>query len=198
MIFATDEIIKIWLTPNPYSRPKKSMEVRGIALHWVENPGQKAWAVRNYFENRKYGERGYGSTHFIIDDQDVIQCIPLDEIGYHVGASHYTPFALKHFGPYPNKYLIGIEMCHPDWTGEYTPATMHKTELLCRDLCIKFAINPIEKIVTHHAITGKETFAGACPKWFTEHPDELDDFRLRVKAHMQRELEDETFHHHDG
>ena len=198
MFSATEEITKIWLTPNEWSRPKKPLIARGIALHWVENPGQKAWSVRCYFEDRKLGGHRYGSAHFVIDDADVIQCIPLDEMAYHVGANKYTPFARKYFGPYPNAHLIGIEMCHPDWTGEPNPPTMYKTELLCRDLCIRFQINPIEKIVTHYDITEKVTPRGPCHKWFVEHPEELDAFRLRVKAHMIEETEHENFHNFDG
>ena len=84
------------LTPNKYSRPQTPLkEVRGITLHWVENPGTSADFNRNYFEMRKSGQHGYGSAHYIIDNRGILQCIPEDEMAYHVGAQSYTALALR-------------------------------------------------------------------------------------------------------
>jgi N-acetylmuramoyl-L-alanine amidase len=49
-------IKKELLTVNPYSRPSyELLQVNGIIVHWVANPGTSAIANRNYFENRKFG-----------------------------------------------------------------------------------------------------------------------------------------------
>lgn len=49
-------IIKEYLTPNPYSRPKfKIGNIKGIIVHWVGNPNTSAKANHDYFNNRKYG-----------------------------------------------------------------------------------------------------------------------------------------------
>ena len=183
---------KLLLTPNEYSRPMKPMNVRGIVLHWVENPGQSARSVMHYFEQRKEGKHGYGSAHYIVDDEEIIQCIPWDEMAYHVGAKQYTEMALKRFGPYPNSFLIGIELCHPDWTGKPTAKTLFNAEGLCCDLCMLYHIDPVEYIVTHYQITNKVTPRGPCPKWFIEHPSELDMFRLKVKECIVKRYEHET------
>jgi N-acetylmuramoyl-L-alanine amidase CwlA len=169
------------LTPNKYSRPQTPLtEVRGIAIHWVENAGTSADFNRNYFEMRKSGQHNYGSAHYIIDDRGILQCIPEDEMAYHVGARSYTAFALERFAPYPNSYLIGIEHCHPDWTGKFEDAVLAYSRLLCAALCLKYGLSPIRDIVTHNQITGKN-----CPKWFVENPDDLDDFRCAVAAAMR-------------
>lgn len=166
------------LTVNPYSRPgKKLLGVSGIVLHWVANPGTTPEMNRNYFENRKEGKTGYGSAHYIIGvDGEILRCIPEGEMAYHVGAKKYTEQAVKEFGPYPNNRTIGIELCHPDWSGKFTSETIDAAAELCADLCRRHELLPMD-IVRHYDVTGKD-----CPKWFVEHHDELAEFRDRVRG----------------
>lgn len=173
-----EELIK----PSKYTRPGKRFTPRGIALHWVGGAGHTAQGVRNWFD----GSTKYASAHFVVDEKEAILCVPMDEMAYHVGAHNYTVMALQRYAPYPNAFLIGIEMCHPfeagpsvHWVGKFSLGTLHNTKILCAGLCERYDFDPIEDIVRHHDITGKE-----CPRWFVRHEDEYDMFKIKVKEEM--------------
>jgi len=169
------------LTPNRWSRSLELMQrVFGVTLHWVENPGTSAEFNWRFFEQRRIGNSGMGSAHFIVDPSGVIACVPLSEIAYHAGPrAATTPEALARFGDYPNAHLVGIEMCHPDWTGKPEASTLAHVRMICAWLCWRFDLNPMSDIIRHYDVTGK-----LCPKWFVGHPEELDEFRDSVKATM--------------
>ena len=179
------KITNAYLTPNPYSRPQvKLRKILALVLHWVENPGTSANFNRSYFERRRYGKTGYGSAHYIVDlSGDILACIPIDEMAYHVGAAKYTTYALAKFGIYPNDCTLGIELCHLDWAGRFTTETLDAAGELCADLCEELDLEPEEAITTHNAITGK-----ICPKYFIDNPDDLDAFRSGVKQRLLRTL----------
>lgn len=170
-------IQKNLLTVNPFSRPCiKLSAVRAIVLHWVANAGSTALQNRNYFEslkNQSNDNSRYASAHFIVGlDGEAIQCIPCEEMAYHVGAKSYTPEALSRLGKYPNDCTIGIELCHPSDDGRFSEETLQTAAELCALLCIQFNLDPLQDIWTHHGITGKN-----CPKWFVDHPEKFDDFK---------------------
>ena len=170
------------LAPNEWSRPGKQLgSVRAIVLHWVANPGTSAQANRDFFELRKDGKNGYGSAHFIVDDHEIIEAIPTTEMAYHVGALSYSQFATLWISSYPNNATLGIEMCHPDWSGKPTEEVWQRTVRLCAALCRQYNLQP-HQITTHNAITGKE-----CPRWFVHHPSELERFRWDVALHIDGE-----------
>lgn len=165
------------LTINPFSRPgKKLLSVRKIVIHWVANPGTTAKQNQHFFDKRQLSQDGYGSAHYICDDTVILQCVPDNEIAYHVGASKYTEYG-KSISSYPNARTIGIEFCHPDWTGRPSYATYKHLVELCKKLCSEYDLNPMEDITTHNAITGKD-----CPKYYIANPDEFKKFKLEVKG----------------
>lgn len=175
------QINRMHLTPNPYSRPQQPLEsVQAVVLHWVGNPSTTALLNRDFFELRKDGNHGYGSAHFIVDDHQVIEAIPPEEMAYHVGAKEYSEFATGYLGSYPNATTIGVEMCHPNWTGRYTTDVWQRSVRLVAELLLANRLQP-HHITTHHNITGKE-----CPRWFVHQPAELDRFRWDVDLHMRR------------
>ena len=84
------------LTVNPFSRPgKRLLPVKGVVVHWVANPGTSALQNRNYFEGLKNQSLSnpkavFASAHFVVGLLgEVIQCLPVDEMAYHVGAKAY-------------------------------------------------------------------------------------------------------------
>jgi len=190
------EKIQAFLTKNPYSRTgMKRPRTRALVAHWVANPGTSAMFNRDYFESLKHGfpdasaDKTYASTQYIIGiDGEVIQCMPEDEIAYHCGSMSYTPEAKELFRGYcthpdsPNLATIGVEWCHPDWSGEFTLETLESAVELYAEMVYRHLI-PTEHIVTHHWIVGWKN----CPRWFVEHPEEFDDFRVEV-AKAAREL----------
>jgi N-acetylmuramoyl-L-alanine amidase len=176
------------LTVNPFSRPGKKLSgVKALVIHWVANPGSTAKQNRNYFENLKSqslsdAQARYASAHFIVGiDGEVIQCIPAEEMAYHVGAKTYTPEALSRLGHFPNTCTVGIELCHPKADGSFTPETLAAAAELCALLCIQFDLDPAKDIWTHHGVTTK-----ICPKWFVDHPEEFDEFKQGAAAAMNR------------
>lgn len=174
------------LTPNKWSRPYDKLKgIKGLVVHWVENPKTSAEANWGYFENRKAGETGYGSTHYIVGlDGEVIHMIPDDEMAYHVGAKTYTKLAIERFGPYPNNCTIGIETCHLDWDGHYSTKTLESLAELISHLCRIYDLHPIHDVVRHYDVTEKE-----CPKFFVDRPKAWDWYKYAIAG---------KYHHWEG
>jgi N-acetylmuramoyl-L-alanine amidase len=174
------------LTINPFSRPSKKLSpVKAVVIHWVGNPGTSALQNRNYFEGLKSQSLNnpkavFASAHFVAGIQgEIIQCLPLDEMAYHVGAKFYTPEAIGRFGHYPNNCTIGIELCHPAGDGKFTPKTWVSAVELAVCLLKQFNLEPSTGIWTHHGITLKN-----CPKYFVDHPEAFERFKLEVDTWM--------------
>lgn len=176
------DIKKDFLTPNKWSRPGiKLRTINGLVLHWTADPHASALNIKNFFEGRKLGEGGYGSAHYVVGlDGEVLQMIPGNEMAYHVGSKSYTEYSHTKFGPYPNNCTIGIEMCVVDAEGSYEEETWNSSILLCAYLCKKFGLDPYRDITTHQAIVGWKI----CPKWFHDHPEDLELFKYQVLAAM--------------
>lgn len=119
MIPITDRLIS-------KNRPfKKLASLKAIIIHWTANtnPGAHALANARYFDSDQYIVKPDGtrkkisaSAHYVVDDHQIIRCIPDDEVGYHVGSKTgykeliYTRIGVPR-GSSPNNYTIGIEMC---------------------------------------------------------------------------------------
>jgi len=182
-------IIKNLLTINPYSRPKisslpkymKPIKRKGLIIHWVNNPNTSAIANRNFFDNRKYGDSGYGSGHYIIGlDGEVIQCLKDNETAYHCGSKTYTDWAIEKFGSYPNNCTLGIEFCHPDSSGKPDEKTLTSLIKLSAKLCLKYNIDPMSHIGTHNQIVGWKN----CPKYYTDNPCEFEKLLVKINKEL--------------
>jgi N-acetylmuramoyl-L-alanine amidase len=175
-----------FLTKNTFSRPGRLLlNVKGIVIHWVGNANSTARGNRNYFENlkRQQGNANcrYASAHYIIGlDGEIIQCIPDDEMAYHVGSLVYTEQALKRLSAYPNNCTIGIELCHPEkkealknpalWVGKFNEATLSSCRELMQSLLKKHGLFP-ENVWRHFDITGKD-----CPRYFVRNENAWREF----------------------
>jgi N-acetylmuramoyl-L-alanine amidase len=182
------EVTEAFLSVNPYSRPGiKIKQIKGLVLHYIQNPGTSARMNRNYFESLKTHKNIYASSHFIIDlSGEVFCCVPMDEVAYHCGENRkkgflYTDFAIEKFGVWPNAHTIGIEFCHLDLLGHYTEETVAAGYELCSDLCELYNLDPVSDIVRHYDITGK-----LCPRFFVDHPQEFEVFKRITKTQMLR------------
>lgn len=163
-------IKEMLITPNKYSRPgTKIGTIKNIVVHWVGNAGSTAENNAKYFNNLKDQTKTYASSHYIIgNDGLLVKCVPEDEVAYH--ANH------------ANSYSIGIEVCHPDWTGEYTTLA-HSTLIdLLVDLCTRYNLEPTTAIIRHYDVTGK-----ICPKYYVDNPIEWDKLKLDVKNRMTKD-----------
>lgn len=138
------EIVKKYLTINKYSRPHEKMpKIEDIVVHYVGNPNTSAISNRNYFENLRLTHKTYASSQFIVGlNGEVLQLMDENEVAYHAGNKT------------ENRKSIGIECCHPDWSGRFTDATYNSLVDLCVYLCEKYDI-PVANIKRHYDITRK-------------------------------------------
>ena len=180
-------VVKEKLLPvNPFSRPGYSrQDTLGLVYHWVGAAGQENDATARYFALLSKQSTAdntpdrYASAHYIIGiDGEIIRCIPDGEVAYHVGATRYTSAAFHRLRGYasntkmsdypgeyrtPNWCTIGIEMCHPDWSGKFADATLEAGVKLGKHLLRTYLLGSHD-IFRHYDITNKK-----CPKWFVEH-----------------------------
>ncbi len=175
-------IQKMFLTNH--NRPGlKIRKLKGVVVHWTANTnkGANALANRNYFNSTNNAV----SAHYIVDDGNIVQCVPDDEIAYHVGATKYTSIGESiREKPYsPNYYLIGIEMC-VNFDGNWDKTYQNTVELVAS--LLKKHKFTIDDLYRHYDITGKD-----CPKMMINATDWLK-FRRRVIEEMEEDKNQEV------
>lgn len=151
------KLVEMFLTSGRGGRPGRKITLKAVVIHWTANtnPGADAVANRNYFENHP---QNYVSAHYIVDDHQVVQCLPEDEMGYHVGARKYRQEALKLLSSYPNNCTIGIEICvnsDADFRKTY-----HNAVALTADILRRHGWDA-GRLWRHYDVTGKD-----CPRFF--------------------------------
>jgi N-acetylmuramoyl-L-alanine amidase len=189
------QIIQAFLPLGPARKGIKLDKVDGIVLHWPDAPNQTAEETRDFWAGSD-NVQGDSANAVVSENGVIIQCMPWDEVAYHVGSSRpdpasgriYTDLARQMFGYYalnpattsPNHVLIGIEMETIDEDGTMTPETVEGTEELCAYLCNLCHLDPASRIITHHDVVGWKD----CHRWYVNHPEDLDAFRAAVAAKM--------------
>ena len=169
-------IKEMLITPNKYSRPQTKIgTIKNIVIHWVGNAGSTAENNAKYFDGLKVGKKNsagsyiYASSHYIIgNDGTIIRCIPENEVAYHASKA--------------NSYSIGIEMCHPNWTGKFTDLAYKSLVELVVQLCNRYKLEPTQAIIRHYDVTGKD-----CPKYYVRHLDEWEKLKDDVIKAMNRD-----------
>jgi N-acetylmuramoyl-L-alanine amidase len=154
------QIVDMLLT-NKNARPGTKITPRGLVIHWTANErkGANAVANRNYFNN----PTTEASAHYIVDDKQIVRCLPENEMAYHVGAKQYKPEAVAKLSSYPNNCTIGIEMC-VNKDGNFQE-TYRRTVELAADILKRYGWG-VDRLWRHFDITGKN-----CPAYFVS-----DDF----------------------
>lgn len=170
-------IQEAFLSTNKYSRPQTPLKsVTKIAIHYVGNAGSSARGNRNYFENLKTGKKTssgsyiFASSHFVVDDKEILQCLPLSEISYCTNSA--------------NSYSISIETCHPDNTGKFSDATYSNLIELCAFLCDKYKLNPLTDLIRHYDVTQK-----MCPIYYVKNPKAWEQLKQDVDAYLKKGTE---------
>jgi len=153
------EIASRLLSAGRGGRPGRPITPKAVVLHWTANtdPGADAAAHRSYFENHPQNRV---SAHYVVDDREIIQCIPEEEMAYHVGARRYTQRALRELSPYPNDCTIGVEMC-VNADGDFTRTYQHATALVAGILERRGW--ETDRLWRHYDITGKD-----CPRFWVD------------------------------
>ncbi len=151
-------IRKEYLDTTARSRPGTKITPKGLVIHWTANQkkGAKAINNRNYFNDSGQAV----SAHYVADDTEIVQCLPENEMAYHVGAKMYKKEALQQLSSYPNNCTIGIEMC-VNVDGDFTK-TYQNTVQLAADILKRYGWT-INQLWRHYDITGKD-----CPRFFVD------------------------------
>ena len=172
------QIKEMFITPNPYSRPQKKIgQIKNIVIHWIGNAGTTAENNAKYFDGLKVGKKNstgkyiYASSHYIIgNDGVVVRGVPENEVAYHASEA--------------NSYSIGVEVCHPDWTGKPTQKAYESLVKLLVELCRKYKLEPTQAIIRHYDVTGK-----VCPKYYVEDGGAFKKLKEEVKGKMKEDKE---------
>jgi hypothetical protein len=158
------EIKQDFLPINKYTRPgTKIAKVKGIVVHWTANENKGADDVmhRRYFGGTAIKAHTYASAHYFVDHNSILQIIPNNEVGYHVGAIRYQADALKRLGSYPNGSTLGVEICVNLMGEAFLTALDQSAQLIAK--LLKDNKLGISDLYRHYDITWK-----SCPKYFTE------------------------------
>jgi N-acetylmuramoyl-L-alanine amidase len=186
-------IIEKYLSINPFSRSARGLACcKGIILHYVGMPGQKAVSVWNYFEKTCPADKHYSSAHYIIDlNGDIYHAVPDHEAAWHCGSTLndpasgriYTDWARRKFGYFasdpvkisPNYCTIGIELCI-DAGGNFTPDTLKAAIELVAKLLDENNLTA-DDIGTHKKVVGWKD----CPLPWVKSPVLFDEFKDKVR-----------------
>lgn len=172
------QIKEMIITPNKYSRPQKKIgQIKNIVIHWIGNAGTTEENNAKYFDGLKVGKKNsagdyiYASSHYIIgNDGVVVRCVPENEVAYHASDA--------------NTYSIGVEVCHPDWSGKPTQKAYESLVSLLVELCKKYNLEPTQAIIRHYDVTGK-----VCPKYYVEDLGAFKRLKEEVKGKMKEDKE---------
>ncbi|MFF2889851.1 N-acetylmuramoyl-L-alanine amidase [Paenibacillus sp. NPDC057967] len=97
-------------------RPGIVMVPTYITIHNTGNPTSTARNERNWLTNP--GNTATASYHIAIDERETIECLPLNEVGWHAGDGGSGP---------GNRSSIGIEICE---SGDYAKTLDRAAELV--------------------------------------------------------------------
>ncbi len=155
------------ITINEYSRPGYPLpEIKNIFVHYTANAGTTAAQNKSYFENLKDTHETSASSHFIIGfEGEMIQCIPLKEVGYAVKERNFDS--------------ISIECCYIDENGKFTEATYNSLINMLAWLVTKHDLTPSD-ILRHYDEGGKN-----CPKYYVENEDAWEKLIKDVTLYIE-------------
>jgi hypothetical protein len=154
------------IPPSAPNRPGTHLDPQWITIHNTANrgPGANAEMHRRYLLGSDARDRQV-SWHFTVDDTQVIQHVPTDEVAWHAG-------------PRGNAASIGIEIA--EHAGIDQDAADDRAALLTALLLAELEI-PLAHVRTHKSWTGKE-----CPRVLLQTPGGWERFLARVAEHFGR------------
>ncbi|MDF9612821.1 N-acetylmuramoyl-L-alanine amidase [Bacillus cereus] len=145
------------------NRPAYSMIPRYITIHTTanENVGADARAHARYVNN---GGGSIGvSWHFTVDDNRIVQHLPINENGWHAGDGNGVG----------NRSSIGIEICE-NRDGNFEKALTHAARLV-KFLLVQLGIE-IGNVVSHQYWSGKN-----CPRPIFKRSGGFEGFKKMVE-----------------
>lgn len=117
-----------------YGFPRQEKDVLGITIHETGNDNMSARQIFDFLENENKTSQG---CHYLVDDNEVIEVMPIDYGVYHTGKGL----------DYGNRYTIAIEICSNINDDKYQQAQDKAVELI-KELMLRYAI-PKDSIFLH-------------------------------------------------
>jgi probable enterotoxin D len=135
-----------------------------IVIHETDNWSENADAEAHqyWWDNDPYAN---SSVHFVVDDKETIQLLPLDAFAYHVGDN-------INFSDIRNHNSIGIEIC-VNKDGNYEIS--RKRAILLTKYLMKTLDMSSESVVRHKDASNKN-----CPSIMIREPELWEDFKNRL------------------
>lgn len=154
------------LPPGFPTRPGTIIRPTTLTIHNTDNasPGAGAKAHNRYIRSRDAAARRV-SWHFTVDDNDIYQHLPINEVGWHAHAA-------------ANASSIGIEICMHRGMDE--EAAYDRAARLCAFLSMQLGIAMPAGLRQHHDWTGKN-----CPSVLRGRPDGWRMFQARVASYTR-------------
>lgn len=151
------------------NRPGVRMVPRYITIHDTANPAPGANARGHGEYLRNAGARLPVSWHFTVDDREVRQHLPLDEVGWHAGDGR---------GP-GNYQSIGIEICENS-DGDRAQAERHAASLAALLIASLPSLGgSVDCLRQHYDWTGKN-----CPHLLRSRPQGWANFTNLVSQQL--------------
>ncbi|MCL2252356.1 MAG: peptidoglycan recognition protein family protein [Treponema sp.] len=123
--------------------------VTKIVIHWIgPYPTHNPSGIREWWEKGSDGVGVQASAHFIVKESECLQCLPLDEIGWHSGDQR-------------NYESIGIEVVPMNKAGEFSKTTIDTLHSLIKH--IREEVNSNLTIERHFDGVQKKD----CPRFYT-------------------------------
>lgn len=170
------DIIQDYIPQSRRNRPGYKLITEYITIHDTanSNKGANAQTHAKYLKGDSAANIPV-SWHFSVDDKEVVQHLPLDEIAWHAGDGGNGP---------GNNKSIGIEICENS-DGNRTNAE-EKAAILTAMLLNQYGLT-IDKVVQHNHWSGKN-----CPHILRARPGGWEQFVQNVESHMIKAKEDTT------
>jgi len=153
--------------PVPLERPIYfSGPVDKIIIHWIgAYPGQSVYAPYYWWEDGTNGEGVQASAHFIVKNKDVLQALPLDEVGWHSGDIRVWN-------------SIGIEVIPMDTKGEFSQVTIETLKELIAHIR---TVYPKTKLERHFDGVQKKD----CPRYYTPIVENGQERWEKLKSYLE-------------
>lgn len=158
---------------------QKIDKVKFIVAHDTGNPGSTAYGNRNYFNKQQPNS----SAHAFIDDEYILEIVPLDEKAWHVRYAVTKDDDL--YGVNANDAAIGVELC---WGDGIDFAKAYRNYVWYHAyLCDKFSLDPTKDIVAHATLDpSRRTDPVDCLK---RHGISWDQFIKEVTNEMSQKVD---------
>nr|AGS53518.1 hypothetical protein [uncultured bacterium contig00055] len=136
-----------------------------IIIHWIgPYPGQTVGVPWNWWENGPDKKGVQASAHFVVKGEEILQALPLDEVGWHSGDAR-------------NYSSVGIEIIPMNELGEFAPDTKKTLKELVAHIR---TIYPQAKLGRHYDGTQRKD----CPRWYTPAVEGGDEHWIALRNYL--------------